>query len=41
MWNPATCSFKNSKYFTSITDNLGITCVELINTEGTIFQLHY
>ena len=35
MWNPATCSCKISKYFTSINDNSVITCDEIIETEGT------
>ena len=41
MWNPATFSCKNSKYFTSIIDNLVITCAKLIEMEGTIVELHY
>ena len=36
IWNPATCSFKNSKYLTSIIDNLVTACDEMLETTETI-----
>ena len=41
MWNPATFSCKNSKYFTSIIDNLVITCAELIDMDCWIALLNW
>ena len=32
IWNPATCSFENGKYFTSIMDDSAIACDEIIES---------
>ena len=33
IWNPATCSCENGKYFTSIVDNSVIMCNDIIDAE--------
>ena len=34
VWNPATCSCKNSKYLANIFDNSVITCDEIIDVDA-------
>ena len=38
IWNPATCSYKNGKFITSIVDNLIITCDEIIDAEAKSYE---
>ena len=41
LWNPATWSFENGKYLAGIMDELGIMCVEIIESndeEKKLFQ---
>ena len=36
LWNPATCSCKNSKYLENIVDDSTITCDEIIEMTKTV-----
>ena len=38
IWNPATCSYKKSKYFASIIDDSVITCDEIIDAEAKLYD---
>ena len=38
VWNPATCSCKNSRYLASIIDNSVIRCDEIIGAEAELYN---
>ena len=41
IWNPATCSCKNSKYLRSIIDDSVITCDEIIGAKEKIYSYKF
>ena len=41
IWNPAPCSYENSKYLASITDDSVITCDEIIEKETKTFPTNF